>query len=50
MIPAPPTDDLPTEKVTIAEALKFGGYTNGFIGKWHIGKSKRKEGPSEQGF
>lgn len=49
MIAAPNTDDLPPEKVTLAEALKSGGYSTGFIGKWHIGNSP-VNGPSEQGF
>lgn len=49
MIPAPNATDLPLEKVTIAEALKRGGYASGFIGKWHIG-SPGSTGPVEQGF
>ncbi len=49
MIPAANTDDLPEDKITIAEALKSGGYQNGFMGKWHIGRSPR-HGPLEQGF
>lgn len=40
---------LPEEKVTLAEALKQGGYSTGFIGKWHIGKPG-STGPIEQGF
>lgn len=49
LIAAPNTDDLPPEKITLAEALKNGGYQTGFIGKWHIGSSPTN-GPSEQGF
>ena len=49
MIPAPNTDDLPPEKVTVAEALKTNGYATGFIGKWHIGNTPAN-GPLEQGF
>ena len=49
MIAAPNTDDLPPEKITMAEALKAGGYTTGFIGKWHIGNTPNN-GPLEQGF
>lgn len=49
LIAAPNTDDLPPEKVTLAEALKAGGYNTGFIGKWHIGNTPIN-GPEEQGF
>lgn len=49
MVPAPNTDDLPSDRITIAEALKYGEYVNGFIGKWHIGNTPR-HGPIEQGF
>ena len=33
LIAAENTNNLPAEKITIAEALKTGGYTTGFIGK-----------------
>jgi arylsulfatase A-like enzyme len=34
---APNADHLPLEDVTIAEALRDGGYTTFFAGKWHLG-------------
>jgi len=39
---------LPLEEVTIAEALKQGGYTTAFIGKWHLGGKEFY--PEKQGF
>ena len=49
MIPAENARHLPPEKVTLAEALKKGGYTSALIGKWHIG-SPSETGPTGQGF
>ena len=40
---------MPTEKVTIAEALKKFGYATGHIGKWHLGYTP-KTMPNAQGF
>jgi hypothetical protein len=37
------------EKVTIAELLRKRGYTNGVIGKWHLGWVDAY-GPNDQGF
>ncbi len=46
LIPVPnPTDYIPDEKYTFAEALKTVGYASASIGKWHIG-----EDPTSQGF
>ncbi|MEO7319056.1 MAG: sulfatase [Chthoniobacteraceae bacterium] len=39
---------LPLEEVTIAEALKEGGYSTAFIGKWHLGGPALY--PEKQGF
>jgi arylsulfatase A-like enzyme len=36
LLPADFIDQLPLEEFTIAEALKVEGYTNCFIGKWHL--------------
>ena len=39
---------LPLEEVTIAEALRAGGYKTFFAGKWHLGK--KGYWPEDQGF
>jgi arylsulfatase A-like enzyme len=39
---------LPLEELTIAEALKGGGYKTAFIGKWHLGTTHFF--PEHQGF
>ena len=41
--------NLATERLTVAEALKAGGYTTFFTGKWHLSK-KEEEMPAAQGF
>src|ERR1019366_2483389 len=41
-------DHLPLEEVTLAEALREGGYQTGFIGKWHLGGPDFF--PEKQGF
>ncbi len=45
LIPVPNTRYLPDENVTMAEALKAGGYKTIHLGKWHLG-----EDPTKQGF
>lgn len=48
-IPQPSDIHLPLEEVTIAEALKEGGYATGYIGKWHLGE-KENQMPDHQGY
>lgn len=47
----PPLDDLgvPTDQITIAEALKPRGYHTLHIGKWHLGEAASMR-PEGQGF
>ena len=40
---------LPTEEVTIAEALRDAGYATAHIGKWHVGVTP-ETWPDQQGF
>jgi arylsulfatase A-like enzyme len=48
LLPAPYSDRLAHEEITLAEALKTAGYATFFAGKWHLGP----EGwfPEDQGF
>ncbi len=47
-------EDLPTEEVTIAEALRSGGYATALFGKWHGGRPRGGRTdpvhPMDQGF
>lgn len=43
------TEGLPGAEVTLAELLKNDGYTNGMVGKWHLG-SQKDQTPTSQGF
>jgi arylsulfatase A-like enzyme len=45
---APNADHLPLEEVTVAEALREGGYATFFSGKWHLGGGEFY--PGAQGF
>jgi len=47
--PAPLFDRMPPGEVTVAEALKEGGYRTAFLGKWHLGPSEAFW-PEAQGF
>jgi arylsulfatase A-like enzyme len=50
--PLRPVDNvqqLPLEKVTIAQALKQAGYATAMFGKWHLG-NKAEYHPSKRGF
>ena len=48
-LPAPLSDRMPLEEVTLAEALKEAGYRTGFFGKWHLGPTE-EFWPENQGF
>lgn len=48
LIGTEPTQQLPLEEITIAEALKTAGYATGQFGKWHLGGAGY--GPEKQGF
>ncbi|MFN4260305.1 MAG: sulfatase [Gemmataceae bacterium] len=47
--PAPLNNNMPLEEVTLAEALKAGGYRTAFLGKWHLGETE-KYWPEYRGF
>ncbi|MDX1948693.1 MAG: sulfatase [Pirellulaceae bacterium] len=49
LVPVENNQNLATEKITIAEALRGAGYKTGMFGKWHLGNGPRFH-PSEQGF
>lgn len=48
-LPAPLTNRMPPEEITLAETLKDKGYTTFFAGKWHLGPSEEYY-PQNQGF
>ncbi len=50
--PLRPVDNvsqLPLEKITIAQAMKTGGYATAMFGKWHLGDDGEHH-PSKRGF
>ena len=47
---SPDNDFLKLKEVTLAEALKAGGYQTGFIGKWHMSASNEIRLPTDHGF
>ncbi len=48
-LPAELRSYMPLEEVTLAEALREGGYKTAFLGKWHLGPTP-KYWPENQGF
>lgn len=44
------TNGIPAGEITLAEALKEGGYKTAAIGKWHIGHASRDFLPTRNGF
>ena len=44
------SNGLGTGQVTIPELLKPSGYQTGMVGKWHLGRNPRKDGPIQRGF
>jgi arylsulfatase A-like enzyme len=46
---APLNDRMPLEEVTLAEAMREGGYRTAFLGKWHLGPTE-EFWPEHQGF
>ena len=48
LLPASYVEHMPLEEVTLAEALKEGGYATFFAGKWHLGGQGFY--PEDQGF
>jgi arylsulfatase A-like enzyme len=48
LLPAPYSEQLALEEVTLAEAFKAAGYQTFFAGKWHLGPAGHW--PEDQGF
>ena len=49
LVPIPNKSGLPVSNVTMADALKAGGYATGIFGKWHLDGPDGAR-PKEQGF
>ncbi|MBI4664567.1 MAG: sulfatase [Verrucomicrobia bacterium] len=47
--PVDNVEQLPLEKITLAQALKNAGYVTGLFGKWHLGQ-QGKYHPAQRGF
>lgn len=41
---------LPTDEVTLPQALREVGYSTAMVGKWHLGHADRKFWPNSRGF
>ena len=41
---------LPTDEVTLPQALKQAGYVTAMVGKWHLGHADQKYWPQSRGF
>ena len=44
------SNGLARSQITIAQALKSAGYQTGLVGKWHLGKNPKRDGPIQRGF
>jgi arylsulfatase A-like enzyme len=44
------TYGLPTDELTLPQALKTAGYQTSMVGKWHLGHADRKYWPQNRGF
>ena len=47
--PVDNVQELPLEKITIAQTMKQAGYATGMFGKWHLGQSGEYH-PGQRGF
>ena len=47
--PVDNVQELPQDKITIAQTLKSAGYATGMFGKWHLGNGKGYH-PADRGF
>jgi arylsulfatase len=44
------SNKLGDQQVTIPELLKPAGYQSGMVGKWHLSKTAKENGPMQRGF
>jgi arylsulfatase A-like enzyme len=47
--PVDNAEQLPLDKITVAQALKSAGYATAMFGKWHLGEQERYH-PAQRGF